>query len=253
VRTAVVLGATGATGEHVVTELLSRPHLFERVRTVGRREATVASLGPSVELSRAADATRVLRAAQQGGGRLTHFIVNADALEDASPFEGADAVFCCIGTTRRDAGSDEAFRSVDLHAVSRLARLARAAGVRHFALVSSVGASPTSWFLYPRTKGEAEEAVKAMGFESVSVFRPGLLGRGDKTRLIEKVAGWVSPVLQVSDLARSMVLDAARRIAAKDKGPTLLDNSAIYASIRAGEPVVPSAGGASAGAAASRQ
>jgi oxidoreductase len=55
--------------------------------------------------------------------------------------------------------------------------------------VSSQGANPNSWFLYPKTKGEVEEALKNLKFQSTSIYRPGLLDRGSKARLVEKIAG----------------------------------------------------------------
>ena len=75
---------------------------------------------------------------------------------------------------------------VDLTYVEETAQLAKAAGVRHFSLVSSESANPNmpaSNFLplhpllFMRTKGQAEEAVKRCGFERVSIFRPGMLDR----------------------------------------------------------------------------
>lgn len=87
----------------------------------------------------------------------------------------AETAFCALGTTRAAAGSDTAFRAVDLDAVLAFARAARAAGVRRFALVSALGADAASSNLYLRTKGEAEAALEALGFETLVVARPSLL------------------------------------------------------------------------------
>ncbi len=100
-----------------------------------------------------------------------------------------DEAYCCLGTTRADAGSAEAFRAVDLDLVVRFALAAKAAGARRFGLVSSSGANASSRFLYPRTKGEAERAVSGAGFESVVIARPSLLlGKRAKPRPAEIVA-----------------------------------------------------------------
>ena len=64
-----------------------------------------------------------------------------------------DDVFCCLGTTRRAAGSAAAFRRVDLDYVVAFARLAKRAGARRFLLVSSLGASTRSRLLYPTHEG----------------------------------------------------------------------------------------------------
>lgn len=55
------------------------------------------------------------------------------------------------------------------------------------------GANKKSWFLYPQTKGEAEESIKSLGFERTSLFRPGLLDRGELMRTVEAIGSYVLP------------------------------------------------------------
>jgi len=86
-----------------------------------------------------------------------------------------DEAYGCLGTTRKAAGGDNAFRAVDLVLTRSFARAAKAAGARRFGLVSSVGADARSRFLYPRTKGDAEAAVCGLGFECVAIVRPSFL------------------------------------------------------------------------------
>jgi uncharacterized protein YbjT (DUF2867 family) len=95
-------------------------------------------------------------------------------------------VFCALGTTIKQAGSRERFRQVDYGYPLEVARLARAAGARHFLLVSSVGANAGSRVFYSRVKGELENAIIALGFPSVTIARPSML-LGDRTefRLVE--------------------------------------------------------------------
>lgn len=101
---------------------------------------------------------------------------------------GLDEAYGCLGTTRKDAGSAAAFRAVDLDLASAFARAAKAGGARRFGLVSSAGADPSSFFLYPRTKGEAEKAVAALGFETCVIARPSLLlGERARPRPAEKI------------------------------------------------------------------
>lgn len=83
--------------------------------------------------------------------------------------------FCAIGSTIAQAGSQEAFRAVDVDAVLYFARAARAAQAARFVVVSSVGASSGSKKFYLRTKGEMEEAVSDLGFASVDILQPSLL------------------------------------------------------------------------------
>ncbi len=85
------------------------------------------------------------------------------------------AVYIALGTTLAQAGSREAFRAVDLDAVLAVARAARAAGARRCAVVSALGADTHSTVFYNRIKGEAEDALIALGFERLIIARPSLL------------------------------------------------------------------------------
>jgi uncharacterized protein YbjT (DUF2867 family) len=98
------------------------------------------------------------------------------------PLPRADEAYCCLGTTIKAAGSRAAFRAVDLDAVLAFARAAQRAGVRRFAVVSALGASPRSATFYSRVKGEMEEALAGLGFASLVVARPSLLA-GDRAAL----------------------------------------------------------------------
>ncbi len=84
----------------------------------------------------------------------------------------------CLGTTMKQAGSQAAFRAVDHDLVLAVARAAREAGARQFVSVSSVGASSRSSNFYLKTKGEVEDALRAMDFERLDLIRPGLLTGG---------------------------------------------------------------------------
>lgn len=91
------------------------------------------------------------------------------------PLPSADEACCALGTTLRQAGSKAAFRAVDHDAVLAFARAARAAGVRRLAVVSALGADPASGSFYNRVKGETEQALQQLGFESLVIARPSLL------------------------------------------------------------------------------
>ena len=109
------------------------------------------------------------------------------------PLPQAERAFCCLGTTIKAAGSQEAFRAVDHSAVLAFARAAQRAGVRHFAVVSALGASAQSRSFYNRVKGEMEAELATLGFASLVIARPSLLA-GDRaslaqpTRLGERLA-----------------------------------------------------------------
>lgn len=138
-----------------------------------------------------------------------------------------DVVFCAHGTTKAQAGTDENFIHIDKDMVVEMARQAKAAGVKHFSLVSAGMASADSKFLYMRTKGETIEEIKALGFERFSVFKPGLLITGDRAdsrpaekfmQVIDPFVNWVGRTtgiralqsITVEDLAASMIANAIR-------------------------------------------
>lgn len=119
--------------------------------------------------------------------------------DDLPPLPEAQVAVCALGTTRAKVGSDAAFRAVDHDAVLAFARAAKAAGVTHFILVSSVGANPNSSLLYPRTKGEVEAALAAMGFARLDILQPGLLiGPRAERRPVERFLQWAAPVMDLA-------------------------------------------------------
>jgi oxidoreductase len=219
---AVVVGGTGAVGREIVLQLLASDN-WRSVTTVGRRPLDAAAAAAE---STAATARAL---SSQQTKKLHH--VDAPDVTDlpAEAFAGADAVFCALGTTRGDAGSAEAFLRVDLQGVEAAVRAATAQKTkpRFFGLVSASGANsalPAPHFvglhplLYSQTKGAAEDAVRAGGFESASAYRPGLLSRGAKARAIERALALlpVVPRIRVADVARVAVADAERCLSLKE-------------------------------------
>lgn len=113
----------------------------------------------------------VRRPVPSAAGRQAH-VVDFAALP-ALP--QATLAFCCLGTTIKVAGSQAAFRAVDVDAVLAFAQAARRAGVRRFAAVSALGADSHSATFYNRVKGETEQALRGVGFEQLVLARPSLL------------------------------------------------------------------------------
>jgi uncharacterized protein YbjT (DUF2867 family) len=157
----------------------------------------------------------------------------------------ADTAFCALGTTIRVAGSQAAFRAVDFEAVLAFAQAARTAGVRRFALVSALGASARSATFYSRVKGEAEAALRGLGFERLLIARPSLL-LGDRAALGQpgrpgedwgaRVAGWLGPLvpaavrpIAAASVARALVTG----LPVAPPGVTVLDSATLQ---RAGHP-----------------
>ncbi|TMW63891.1 hypothetical protein Poli38472_014801 [Pythium oligandrum] len=197
--TALVVGSTGAVGRDVVAELVSSAKCA-KVIALTRRDI------PQDQWSKTFPQLDVEAAKSKLEVRAVDFDkLSADDVKRGD--EKVDTAFCCLGTTRRDAGSPEAFRKVDLEYVTRFGELTKAAEVPYFGLLTSMGSNKNSWFLYPQTKGEAEENIKKLSFERTSIFRPGLINRGELARAVEKAALWVSPSVTTVAIAKSMVKD----------------------------------------------
>lgn len=109
-------------------------------------------------------------------GKLVNPVVDFDALPESADWWRVDAVVCALGTTIRKAGSQAAFRKVDHGYPLAVARLARAAGASAFAFTSSTGSNAKSRTFYLRTKGETERDLAGVGFDSLTVLRPSLIG-----------------------------------------------------------------------------
>ncbi len=110
-----------------------------------------------------------------------------------------DVAISALGTTLRDAGSQDAFYALDHDAVVSFARAARAAGARQFQLVSSVGAHAASRNFYLGTKGKVETSLANVGFDRIDILRPGLLrgSRSGPVRTGERIGIALSPLTDV--------------------------------------------------------
>jgi uncharacterized protein YbjT (DUF2867 family) len=126
-----------------------------------------------------------------------------------------DVAISCLGTTMRTAGSKEAFRAVDFDLVVAVAKAARTAGARQMIAVSTVGASAKGSNFYLKTKGEAEDAMTALGFERLDLLRPGLLTGGERpdSRPGERIGILLSPLtdlLMIGGLSRYRSIPSAK-------------------------------------------
>jgi len=127
-----------------------------------------------------------------------------------------DIAFCCLGTTRREAGSKEAFIHADYTLVVDTALTAKRLGAKHFLVVSSMGANASSPFFYNKVKGKMEDALIAQNWERLTIVRPSmLLGDREKQRFNESIfaplfqlfpGNWKS--IQARDVASAMVHEA---------------------------------------------
>lgn len=170
-KIALVAGGSGLVGGYLIQALLEAPE-YGRVFALTRRP-----LG---------------REHPKLANRIVLWPRMAEQLKGMT----ANEAFCCIGTTRAAAGSDEAFRETDLDAVLLFAQASRAVGVTRFVVVSSVGAKSDSKKLYLRTKGEMEEALAMVGFNSLDILQPSLLlGSRKEMRPLELAGQLLAPLV----------------------------------------------------------
>jgi uncharacterized protein YbjT (DUF2867 family) len=129
------------------------------------------------------------------------------------------AVICALGTTQAKAGSKEAFRYVDYELPISFGKAAHIAGVETYAIVTAMGASPDSMSFYYRTKGEVERDIQEIGFRSLAICRPNLIGgERNEARAAEGAAltllRFLAPLLpkkfhvNPADVIAAMLLDA---------------------------------------------
>jgi uncharacterized protein YbjT (DUF2867 family) len=205
-RRLVLLGATGAVGRNVLAEAL-RSSAFETVTTLGRRRADVGE-------------------GEAPPGKLTQHVVD---LEDPASYRallaGHTAAICTLGVGQPSKSTREDVWKVEIDYVIGFAGMCRDAGVRHFSLMTSVGANVRSRLFYTRLKGTQEDRVKALGFERTSLFRPSMLitphnrygaSQGVLLAVWPKL-DWVLAgparrfrAIRVEDLGKTITMNAAR-------------------------------------------
>jgi uncharacterized protein YbjT (DUF2867 family) len=160
-KTAIIIGATGLTGKHLLHQLLNHP-AYDKVTALVRRPMGITH------------------------DKLHEVIFDFDH-PDASVVKGDD-LYCAMGTTLAKAGSKPAQYLIDCTYPAETGRIAKANGVRQYLLVSSIGASSGSSNFYLKTKGELEDKIAALGFDLFASARPSfLLGNREEFRLGEKI------------------------------------------------------------------
>lgn len=184
----LLVGGTGLVGQSVLAQALADPRVEQLVAPTRR--------------------------ALPAHPKLLNPVVDFEALPDDAAWWSVDAVVCALGTTIKIAGSQTAFYRVDHDLPLEVARRALQHGARSFALNSALGASATSPVFYSRTKGELERDLRALGYASLTLVRPGLIG-GERPapRPAERLAIGVTRMLQPV-LPRRWHVVPADRIAA---------------------------------------
>ncbi|MFM2089336.1 MAG: hypothetical protein RLZZ237_4205 [Pseudomonadota bacterium] len=171
----LLLGATGLVGRHVLEQALADDRITRLVAP-----------------------TR--RALRQHPKLLNPTSSRLEELTHITAITSVDAVICAIGTRISNAGSQTKFRQVEYALPIEFAKAAHEGGAYALALVSAPGASVSAPFFFSRTKGELERDIQRIGFGSVTIIRPGMIG-GDREefrlaeRIVLPIASFLKPLL----------------------------------------------------------
>ncbi|QDP01060.1 NAD(P)H-binding protein [Thalassotalea sp. PS06] len=194
-KTALVLGATGLTGSICIDNLLDD----ERYQSV-------------IAISRSP--------LPKSHAKLTRVELNDEQLQSIYQQFDIDEVYCCLGTTIKKAGSQQAFKAIDKDLVVKIAKFAHQANVSNFAVISALGANEKAMSFYNRVKGEMEQALMNIGLEYLVIMRPSLiLGSRQESRTGEDFAKslyrFLAPAVdrlcpayqpvEATDIVRSMI------------------------------------------------
>jgi len=154
--TSIIAGSTGLVGSNILRFLSENNH-----NTIALLRSPIKQLPSNTE----------------------ELIIDFDSLLNEGSLPSCDHVFICLGTTIKIAKSKDNFKKVDLDYSLAVARKALDSGAKKLTLISSVGADSKSKNFYLRIKGELEDAILDLGFESVNIFRPSfLIGKGGRHR-----------------------------------------------------------------------
>lgn len=191
-KTAVLIGATGATGAALLP-LLLEADAYDCVQTFTRRPISLSH--PKLEAH----------------------VVDFSEMAHWSDLSEVDDVFLVMGTTLKQAGSRAAQYEVDFTFQAEFAKLARACGAKRCFIVSSPGADPNSRNFYLRIKGELDEYVRQLGYQTI-VFKPSLIkARRSQPRMAEQLGCLILPsVCRLPGLSQYRPIEAeilARAIA----------------------------------------
>jgi uncharacterized protein YbjT (DUF2867 family) len=170
-KTPIIIGATGLVGNELLQQLIADKEV-DKIKVFVRKP--IPATHPKIE----------------------QHVIDFDNSNSYSNLVTGDVLYCCMGTTIKTAGSQEAFKKVDFQYPFDFGKIAKQNGVKTYVLVSSLGADKTSNNFYLRTKGEIEADLTNLKFESLVIVRPSmLLGNRKEFRLGELIGKVVMKTL----------------------------------------------------------
>jgi uncharacterized protein YbjT (DUF2867 family) len=197
----LIIGRTGQVGAAVVRALATEPSCAEVV-LVNRRaiaEAGDARVRAVVLDTAAPDfLAEVTRLAQS-------------MVAQGDPVYGVSCVGVGSGSMK---WSEEQLKALEIGVVGNFARGCRAGGIARFSLLSAVGSDARSRLRYVRVMGLKEEAIQAIGFQRLTIFRPGIIAGNAHTPGYLAWLGRLVPgsfgTIDQDDIGRAFVADFVR-------------------------------------------
>jgi uncharacterized protein YbjT (DUF2867 family) len=172
-KKAIVIGASGLIGRELV-HLLLEDTSFSKV-TIFVRKALIIT-----------------------DDKLQQIVLDFNELEQYSEVFDESVLFLCIGTTRKKTPNLEDYRAIDYGITLRAANLTKASGVEEVHLISAIGASSNSTIFYNKLKGEIEEDLIKIGFNSTYIYQPSMLiGKRGESRPAEFFFQKLMPVFDL--------------------------------------------------------
>ncbi len=170
-KTALLFGASGLVGSHVLNQLISNNN-YSKIKLFVRSSINISD--PKIEIIQ------------------TDFNNLENHREDIK----GDDCFFCIGTTKKNSPDKNEYKRVELEVPKQIAQIAKSNSVTSFVFVSSGYADPKSSGDYLRFKGEVEEELKRLNFPKLGIMRPSfLLGDRKEKRVGEKIGIFVFKLL----------------------------------------------------------
>lgn len=208
---ALVLGATGLVGGHLLEMLLANEK-FSKVETWSRSKMKISN------------------------SKLKQVAYSFEKNVPYPELEDIDVVFCCLGTTIKKAGSKEAFIRVDEEIPLEVALMAKQNHCEKYLIVTAMGANATSVVFYNRVKGKVEDSLTNFNFGQLGIFRPSmLLGDRKEQRTMESVSQKVMLFFDFltpknfKAITADKVAKAMMAFALSDKkGKTIMESGSMY-------------------------
>jgi len=171
VKSALLFGASGLVGGHVLNQLISNNN-YSKIKLFVRSSINISD--PKIEIIQ------------------TDFNNLENHREDIK----GDDCFFCIGTTKKNSPDKNEYKRVELEVPKQIAQIAKSNLVNSFVFISSGYADPKSSGDYLKFKGEVEEELKRLNFPKLGIMRPSfLLGDRKEKRIGEKIGIFIFKLL----------------------------------------------------------